>query len=112
MSRPSHMTPVLALLCAACLLALLPAAANAEIVVKIHGTGGVQVIPPKICPNPPWDPVCAEVKFTSQNPTQWEVTDSESNVYDVVVSEALPLSTTDIQGSELDDILESITPRQ
>jgi len=93
-------------------MALLPAAANADIVVKIHGTGGVQIIPPRICPNPPWDPVCAEVSFPTQSSTHWTVTDGEANVYDAVVSEPLPSGTTDVQGSVLSGTLESITPRQ
>jgi hypothetical protein len=101
-------TPALALLCAVCLLPLLlPATASAKIVVSIYGSGGLNVIPPEVCPDSS-SAVCATIEFDEYNPLNVVIT-HESEIYDGVLNEAIPVGTTEYQGCNLD--IESMTAR-
>jgi len=96
-------------LCVASLiLLLLPLTANAKIVVKIYGKGGIQIIPPAVCPQQ--DPaLCATIEIEDYNSTEGLVEDAFStNKYRVVLCEPIPPDVTEMQGSDL--VLESIEP--
>jgi hypothetical protein len=105
--RPSHMTPALALLCAVCLLPLLlPATAEAKIVVTIYGNGGIQILPPAVCPDSS-DHVCATIEFFATDPYDVVVKEAgSSNEYNAVLGTAI--QSNSMQGKDLD--IESITP--
>ena len=109
MSRPSLMTPVLALLCAVCLTPLLIPATAHGATLTIYGKGGVTVIPPKICPESS-AAACATLNFGT-DPTHGVVTDLSSNAqYNYVLGTPPPQGLGSIQGQDLD--VESISPIQ
>lgn len=104
-NRPTLAT---ALIVAMCLLPLLlPATASAKIVVTIYGGGGINIIPPEVCPDSS-SAVCATIEFDEFNPLVVVIT-GESGVYDGILNEQIPVGTTEYQGCNLD--IESVTAR-
>ncbi len=93
---------------AALMLLLLPLTANAKIVIKIYGRGGIQIIPPAVCPQPS-QTVCAEIEVNSVNSTDAVVTDAVSGKrYRAVLAQPVPSDVAEMQGSDL--VLTSIEP--
>ncbi|MEO0079056.1 MAG: hypothetical protein ABIK44_00040 [candidate division WOR-3 bacterium] len=90
------------------ILVLLPLTANAKIVVKIYGKGGIQIIPPAVCPQQ--DPaLCATIEIEDYNASEGVVEDAfSSNKYQALLAEPIPDGLTGMQGSDLQ--LESLEP--
>lgn len=104
--RTSSFMPVFALLCAACLLAmLLPTSATAA-TATVYGTGGVIVLDPPVCCPDTSSRVCAVIEYGT-DPTHVYITDATTNQhYNGVLEQPFPSGVTEIQGNEL--IFESI----
>lgn len=92
---------------AAVLILLLPLIANADIQIKIYGYGGVNIIPPQVCPKRSND-VCADIRILNWGSSEGIVTDLSGNKYRVVFAQPIPDNATSLQGADLH--LESIEP--
>ncbi|MFO7649751.1 MAG: hypothetical protein R6X13_00215 [bacterium] len=80
---------------------LLPTVAGAlTIQITIHGKGGLQIAPPRICPQS--DPaVCMELTIDSEDPYTMYGADENGTNYIVYLSEPIPPNLSAMQGSDL-----------
>jgi hypothetical protein len=88
---------------------LVPMSAYA-VTVTIYGAGGIQLFPPKICPDSS-SAKCADVQWDSEDPNPSEVLVQDALTYEwytAYLAEPIPPETEGMQGSELE--VDSIVP--
>ncbi len=70
------------------------------VTITIYGHGGIQIVPPKVCPDSGGK--CVEIVFSASNGNEIVIQDANTGQkYLVILEEPLPADATEVQGADL-----------